>query len=172
MSSRLAIAAALLAPLLAAAAPRLERVEVKTLPGKGNDVVISVTIERPTPLDLQCDAVIDTGDGRQIEMSWGIGEARTKTARHEYRASGSYRIRASGTGRDACVGMKEATVRVGSAEKTATATRRPVCPAGWALVEDSVKGARYACRPKPPAQPLACGEGTKYYAERGEIGCR
>ena len=42
----------------------------------------------------------------------------------------------------------------------------------WTLVEDSVKGARYTCRARPPAQPLRCAEGTTYFAEGGEIGCR
>jgi hypothetical protein len=99
----------------AEAAPRLERVEVTTLPGKGTDVVISVTIERPTPVDLRCDALIDTGDGGRLTMSWGIGEPRTKTARYEYKKPGSYRVKAAGTGRNACVGRKEATVRAGGA---------------------------------------------------------
>jgi hypothetical protein len=48
----------------------------------------------------------------------------------------------------------------------------PSCPLGWVLVEDSVDGARYTCRPRQPTRPLRCAEGTTYFSERGEIGCR
>ena len=45
-------------------------------------------------------------------------------------------------------------------------------PAGWYLVPESVKGARYSCRPHLPAQALRCEGGTSYFAEGGVIGCR
>jgi hypothetical protein len=158
---------------IATAAPRLESLSVKTAAARSTDVVISVSIERPTPLDLNCDAVIEAGDGSKFMMSWGIGDRRTKTARYEYKKPGSYRVKVSGTGKDACVGVKEATVTVGggAAAKDARASTSR-CPSGWMLVEESVKGGRYTCRAKPPAQPLRCAEGTTYFAERGEIGCR
>ena len=53
----------------AAAAPRLDSVSVQVLAGKGTDVVISVSIERPTLLDLSCNALIDAGDGGRIPIS-------------------------------------------------------------------------------------------------------
>jgi hypothetical protein len=40
------------------------------------------------------------------------------------------------------------------------------------LLENSVRGARFTCRAKPPAQALRCANGTSYFSERGEIGCR
>jgi hypothetical protein len=159
----------LLACAGAAAAPRLDSVSVQVLGGK--DVVISVSIERPTLLDLNCDAVIELGDGNRIPVSWGLGDGRTKTARYEFKQPGSYRVRVAGTGKDACVGLKEASVTVGGAGAQ-TAAASPRCPGGWVLVDDSVKGARYTCRPRPPAQALRCAEGTSYFFERGEIGCR
>jgi len=152
-----------------AAAPRLDTVSVQVLSGKGSDVVISVSIERPTLMDLTCSATIDTGDGFRIPIAWNLGDSRTKTARYEYKRPGTYRVRVSGTGKEACVGLKEASLTVGT---PGPASATPRCPAGWTLVEDSVQGPRYACRARPPAQPLRCTEGTTYFAEGGEIGCR
>jgi hypothetical protein len=152
-----------------AAAPRLDSVSVQMLSGKVGDVVVSVSIERPTLLDLTCSATIDTGDGGQISIAWTLGDSRTKTARYEYKRPGTYRVRVSGTGKEACVGLKEASLTVGTPGR---ASATPRCPAGWSLVEDSVKGARYTCRARPPAQPLHCPESTTYFAEGGDIGCR
>lgn len=162
----------------AAAAPRIESVSVNPNPapfeaGKTADVVISVTIDRPTPLDISCEALIDPGDGgRTLSMSWDLGDRRTKTTRHEYKKPGAYRLKVSGTGKDACTGGRELTVRVGTPAAAAKAARGASCPAGWTLVEGSVRGARFTCRPQPPAQALRCAQGTRYFAERGEIGCR
>ena len=153
------------------AAPRLDSVAVQVLAGKGNDVVISVSIERPTLLDLSCSALIDAGDGGRIPISWNIGDSRTKTTRYEYKRPGSYRVRVAGAGKDACVGLKEATISVGAPKGEAKAGT-PRCPGGWALVEESVQGARFTCRARPPAQALRCPAGTSYFAEGGEIGCR
>ena len=156
----------------AVAAPRIESLAVRADSTKATEVVISVSIERPTPLDLNCDAVIDPGDGGKFMMSWGIGDRRTKTARYDYKKPGAYRLRVSGTGKDACVGLKEVTVNVGGAVQPRSDVRTPRCPNGWALVDESVKGARYTCRPRPPPQALRCAEGTTYFVEAGEIGCR
>lgn len=173
--------AAALAAGTAAAAPRIESVSVDPNPapleaGKTADVVISVTIDRPTPLDISCNALIDPGDGgRTINMKWELGDRRTKTTRYEYKKPGSYRLKVAGTGKDACTGARELTVTVGAARAAAApanASKGPSCPDGWTLVEGSVKGARYTCRAQPPAQALPCGQGTKYFAQRGEIGCR
>jgi hypothetical protein len=172
VNGRIAFALPLLWGAGATAAPRLDSLAVQVLAGNGNDVVISASIERPTLLDLTCDAVIETGDGGRIAVSWSIGDSRTKTARYEYARAGSYRVKVAGSGKDACVGVKEASVTVGTAAKAQARTKAPRCPAGWILVEDSVKGARYTCRARPPAQPLRCAEGTGYFSERGEIGCR
>ena len=172
MRTRIGFAVVLLWATPAAAAPRLDSVAIQVLAGKGNDVVISASIERPTLLDLACDAVIETGDGGRIAVSWSIGDSRTKTARYEYKGPGTYRVKVAGSGKDACVGVKETTVRIGTPVKAEAKSRAPRCPSGWALVEESVQGARYTCRPRAPAQALRCPEGTGYFAERGEIGCR
>lgn len=156
----------------ALAAPRIDSVSVKVLAGKGNDVVISVSIERPTLLDLNCDATIDAGDGGRIPISWNIGDSRTKTARYDYKRPGSYRVKVAGSGKEACVGVKEATVSVGTPTQAEATTSTPRCPSGWTLVEESLRGARYTCRARAPAQALRCAEGTSYFSERGEIGCR
>jgi hypothetical protein len=167
------IAAALLCLLAEAAlaAPRLDSVSVQVLGGQGTDVVISVSIERPTLLDLSCNALIDAGDGGRIPISWNVGDSRTKTARYEYKRPGSYRLRVAGAGKDACVGLKEATVTVGAAQGEAKSAA-PRCPTGWILADESVQGPRFTCRARPPMQPLRCPEGTAYFAEGGEIGCR
>ena len=55
----------------AVAAPRIEALAVRADNTKATEVVISVSIERPTPLDLNCDAVVDPGDGGKFMMSWG-----------------------------------------------------------------------------------------------------
>ena len=159
-------------PAAAAAAPRLDSVSVQVLTGKGSDVVISASIERPTLLDLTCDALIETGDGGSVPVSWSIGDSRTKTVRYEYKRPGTYRVKVAGSGKDACVGLKEVTVSVGTAGKSEPKARAPRCPSGWALVEESVQGPRYTCRARAPAQPLRCADGTTYFSERGEIGCK
>jgi hypothetical protein len=167
----------LLAPMVflfvvdASAAPRIDSVGVQVLAGKGHDVVISASIERPTLLDLSCDAVLETGDGTRIPLSWNLGDSRSKSTRYEYKRPGTYRVRLAGSGKDACVGLKEATVTVGAGGAEARSST-PRCPSGWAVVEESVKGPRYTCRARPPAQALRCAEGTSYFTERGEIGCK
>lgn len=161
------------------AAPRIESVSVQPNPvpftaGKVGDVVIAVSIERPTPLDLRCEATIDPGDGgRELHMSWTLGDSRTKTARYEYRKPGAYVLKVRGSGSNACAGERTLAVKVGGAPAKGRATlKAPSCPVGWSLVEDSVSGPRYTCRPRQPVRPLSCPEGTTYFSERGEIGCR
>lgn len=152
------------------ATPRLDSVSVQVLAGKGNDVVIAASIERPSLLDLSCDALIDAGDGTRIPISWAMGDARTKTARYEYKQPGRYRVRVAGHGKDACAGAKETSVTVGA--KAGARSGTPRCPGGWQLVDDSVQGASFTCRARPPVQPLRCPEGTMYFAQPGEIGCK
>lgn len=177
MEKRIASAVLLLLAEAAIAAPRLESVQVKPNPapleaGKAAEVVISVTIERPTPLDINCDAQIDPGDGGKFLMSWNLADRRTKTARYQYNKAGTYRLKVAGTGKDACNGLREVTVVVGSPSQAKATPPASKCPAGWTLVEQSAQGARYTCRAKAPAQPLQCTDGTNYFSERGEFGCR
>jgi hypothetical protein len=177
VEKRIASAVLLLLAEAAMAAPRLESVQVKPNPapleaGKAAEVVISVTIERPTPLDINCDAQIDPGDGGKFLMSWNLADRRTKTARYQYNKAGTYRLKVAGTGKDACNGLREVTVVVGSPSQAKATPPASKCPAGWTLVEQSAQGARYTCRAKAPAQPLQCTDGTNYFSERGEFGCR
>ena len=161
------------------ATPRIESVSVRPNPvplttGKVGDVVIAVSIERPTPIDLRCEAVVYPGDGgRELYLAWDFGDSRTKTARYEYQKPGTYRLKVAGTGANACSGERELTVKVrGVGARAQPFSKPPTCPGGWALVEESLDGPRYTCRPRQPTRPLRCAEGTSYFSERGEIGCR
>ncbi len=151
--------------LPALAAPRIANVSVKPM-DKGNEVLISVTIERPTPLDLTCMASIDPGDGnRGPTVAWDVAERRTKTTRYEYKKPGTYKMKVTGSGNDPCGGSRDILVTVGGAKPAAA---RAHCPDGWELA--SSKGAAFTCRVKAPS--LSCAEGTKYFAGKGEIGCK
>ena len=164
----------------ALANPRVESVEVKPnpVPFQGEvipEIVIAVTIARPNPLDLTCQAVVDPGDeGRPAHINWAVGDPSTKTMRHEYKRPGTYRLIVRGSGTDPCAGQAEATVTVLSRRTRVAKTDSALlnCPRGWSIDPASVKGARFTCRANPPAQPIKCAEGTKYFSEDGSIGCR
>lgn len=133
---------------------------------------ISVTIERPTPLDMMCDSTVDMGDGTPPKaLNFGMGDKHAKTLQHKYAKAGTYKVTVKGTGR--CEGAREAsvTVQAGAGEKNASAAAAR-CPAGWTLLADSHKGNRYACAANPPSRPIKCEGGAKYFAESGKIGCR
>jgi hypothetical protein len=157
----------LLAALPAWAAPRVANVSVKPM-DKGNEVLISVTIERPTPLDLVCAVSVDPGDGnRGPTITWDVGERRTKTTRYEYKKPGTYKMKVTGSGNDPCGGARDIQVTVGGA-KPAAPVAKTACPDGWEMA--SSRGASYTCRVKNPT--LSCAEGTKYFSGKGEIGCK
>jgi hypothetical protein len=170
-------AAPLSLALPAHAVPNIEHLAVKPSGGAPAEVEIAVSIHRPTPLELSCDAMLQTGDGSKAQrLEYGLGDRRTKIIKHTYKKAGTYRVKVSGTGEHACEGTRETQVKVATTAQTAKASEktatRPRCPKGWTLVVDSFKGERYTCRAEPPAQALKCGSGTKYFAENGEIGCR
>jgi hypothetical protein len=173
----LLVAAPPFVALPAHAVPNIEHLTVKPSGGAPAEVEIAVSINRPTPLDLSCDAILQTGDGSKPQrLEYGLGDRRTKIIKYTYKTAGTYRVKVSGTGKHACAGTREARISVGTAAQSAKATERtaamPKCPRGWTLVADSLKGERYTCRADPPAQALKCGGGTKYFARNGEIGCR
>jgi hypothetical protein len=157
------------------AVPNIEHLAVKPSGGAPAEVEIAVSIYRPTPLDLSCDAILQTGDGSKPQrIEYGLGDRRTKIVRHTYKKPGTYRVKVSGTGEHACEGTRETQVKVATTAQTAKAPEKtaPRCPNGWTLVAGSFKGDRYTCRADPPAQALKCSGRTKYFAEKGEIGCR
>ena len=173
----LLVAAPPFVALPAHAVPNIEHLTVKPSGGAPTEVEIAVSINRPTPLDLSCDAILQTGDGRKPQrLEYGLGDRRTKIIKYTYKTAGTYRVKASGTGEHACKGTREARISVATAAQSAKASEKtaagPKCPRGWTLVADSFKGERYTCRADPPAQALKCGGGTKYFAKSGEIGCR
>ena len=153
----------------AMAAARIANVSAKAVGPLETQVAVS--IERPTPLDLLCDAVVDLGDGAaQPTLKFGIGDKHTKTLQHKYAKAGTYKVTVKGTGK--CEGSKSASVTVQADVAKAAAAAAAHCPKGWTLVADSLKGNRYSCRADPPAAPLKCAGDTKYFAENGLIGCR
>ena len=161
------ISAVSCASVPALAAPRIANVSVKPME-KGTEVLISVTIERPTPLDLTCAVSIDPGDGnRGPTLAWDVAERRTKTTRYEYRKAGTYKMKVTGGGNDPCNGSRDVQVTVGGVKPTVAASK-PGCPDGWELA--SSKGAAFTCRVKNPT--LSCAGGTKYFAGKGEVGCK
>jgi hypothetical protein len=173
----LLVAAAPFLAMPAHAVPNIEHLAVKPSGGAPAEVEIAISIYRPTPLDLTCDAMLQTGDGSKPQrLEYGLGDRRTKIVKHTYNKAGTYRVKVSGTGEHACAGTRETQVKVATTAQTAKASEkaapRPRCPRGWTLVVDSLKGERYTCRADPPAQMLKCSGATKYFAENGEIGCR
>jgi len=157
------------------AVPNIEHLAVKPS-GTPGEVEIAISIYRPTPLDLTCDAILQTGDGSKPQrLEYGLGDRRTKIIKYTYKNAGSYRVKVSGTGEHACAGTREARVSVAAAQTAKASEKtvaRPKCPRGWTLVVGSLKGERYTCRADPPTQTLKCGGGTKYFSETGTIGCR
>lgn len=107
-----------LAAMPALAAPQLQGVAVMPNPvpfqaDKTPEVMITVTIERPTPFDFTCDAAVDPGDGgRELNISWSVGDRRSKTTRHQYRKPGRYKLTVTGSGSDPCGGKREVMVTV------------------------------------------------------------
>ena len=163
-------AALLLVSLPVLAAPRIAAVSTRQ-GSSATEVIVSVTSERPTPIDLTCIASVDPGDGGRVTtITWDIAERRTKSTRLDYKKPGTYTIKVSGGGNDPCTGSGQATVTIGpkGVKPVAAKGDKPACPEGWDLA--SSKGARYTCRVKNPT--LSCAEGTKYFSGKGEIGCK
>jgi hypothetical protein len=154
----------------AMAAARIQSVSAK--PSKPLEALITVTIERPTPLDQNCDAVVDPGDGAPQTLKYGVGDKRTRTLHHKYAKAGTYKVTVKGSGK--CEGSRETSVTVdGASAKAAPAkAAKASCPRGWTVAEDSIRDNRYVCHANPPSKPLSCAGGTKYFYEKGVLGCR
>ncbi len=176
MKVRYALGAALLLSASAAlAAPKVVGLSAKQVGPL--EVLVTVTIDRPTPIDLLCDANVSLGDGTTKPLNFGAGDKHQKTLQYKYAKGGTYKVTAKGSGR--CEGSREATVSVNGgaqpkkaekAEKKAVAKTH--CPRGWKAVAGSEKDGRYVCHAIPPAKPIKCEGGASYFSENGVIGCR
>src|SRR5437899_9273859 len=126
----LLVAAPPFVALPAHAVPNIEHLTVKPSGSAPAEVEISVSINRPTPLDLSCDAILQTGDGSKPQrLEYGLGDRRTKIIKYTYKQAGTYRVKVSGTGEHACAGTRAASISVATAAKSAkepekTAARR------------------------------------------------
>src|SRR5438046_10444592 len=72
----LLVAAPPFVALPAHAVPNIEHLTVKPSGGAPTEVEIAVSINRPTPLDLSCDAILQTGDGRKPQRLESSSERR------------------------------------------------------------------------------------------------
>src|SRR3954468_15690378 len=80
------------APAIAAA--RIESVSAKQV--RPLEALITVGIERSTPLDQYCDAIVDPGDGASQTLKYGVGDKHTKTLQHKYAKAGTYKVTVEG----------------------------------------------------------------------------
>ena len=131
-------------PATALADPRIQSVSAK--PAAGNEVTVTVAIDRPTPLDImKCGVAVDLGDGsKPMQFVFDIGDKHVKSSKHVYRKTGSYRLKASGTGERACKGSAETTVALGGKLAATAEAAKPECPSGWKL--GAVKEKSFTCR--------------------------
>jgi hypothetical protein len=160
--------AALAVPALGAA--RIDAISVTPNPvSAGSFVSISLSMNRPTPLDLApCDLELHPGDGEPpVKVTFGPADGKNKSASYAYKKAGTYKMVAKGAGKHACTGERATEIRVGGASGAKVAGS---CPEGWTV--DSHEGAKFTCRPNPPSRPLKCEGGTRYFSENGMIGCK
>src|SRR5437762_13185937 len=114
----LLVAAPSFVALPAHAVPNIEHLTVKPSGGAPAEVEIAVSINRPTPLDLSCDAILQTGDGSKPQrLEYGLGDRRTKLIKYTYKTAGTYRVKVSGTGQHACAGTREEIGRASCRER-------------------------------------------------------
>src|SRR5438552_16815889 len=92
----LLVAAPQFVALPAHAVPNIEHLAVKPSGGAPAAVEIAASINRPTPLDLSCDAILQTGDGSQPQrLEYGLGDRRTKLIQYTHNPAGAYRVKVS-----------------------------------------------------------------------------
>ena len=81
------------------AVPNIENLAVKPSGGAPGEVEIAISIYRPTPLDLSCDAMLQTGDGSKPQrLEYGLGDRRTKIIKYTYKQAGTYHVLTSSMG--------------------------------------------------------------------------
>src|SRR5205823_2490645 len=104
--------------LAALAEPRIQAVSAKPNPAGGPpaEVTLTVSIERPTPLDIaKCEVAVDPGDGAApLRFVFDIGDRHVKNNKHTYKKAGTFTVKATGAGQRPCRGTREATMAVGA----------------------------------------------------------
>src|SRR5436853_6874081 len=99
----LLVAAPPFVALPAHAVPNIEHLTVKPSGGAPTEVEIAVSINRPTPLDRSCDAILQTGAGSKPQrLGYGLSDRRTKTIKSTTKTAGTYAVKASGPGGHPC----------------------------------------------------------------------
>src|SRR5438552_15075001 len=78
------------------AVPNIEHLTVKPSGGAPAEGEIAVSIHRPTPLDLSCDAILQTGGVSKPQRRQDrLGGRRTKIIKDTYTTAGTYRVKLS-----------------------------------------------------------------------------
>lgn len=167
-----ALAAIVLGAVAAPAAHASARIQAISVRGPavaGAPATLVLSMQRDTPLDLApCDLLLDAGDGEKpMQVTFGPSDSQAKRVRYTFKKAGTFKVSVKGSGRSACEGERVAEVLVTSVPSPAP---RAACPAGWTMATQ--QGSRFTCRANPPATPIKCDPGTKYFAEKGQIGCR
>ena len=154
----------------AMAAAKIQSVSAKQV--RALEALITVSIERSTPLDQYCDAIVDPGDGALQTLKYGVGDKHAKTLQHKYAKAGTYKVTVKGSGKCEGHGETSVTIEGGPGKAAPAKAAKASCPRGWTVAEDSVHDNRYTCHANPPSKPLSCAGGTKYFYEKGLLGCR
>src|SRR3954466_10219987 len=71
------------------AAPKIAGLAAKQ--SAPQEVQVTVTIERPPPVDMLCDTSVSLGDGTTKAVNFGMGDKHQKTLQHKYAKSGTYK---------------------------------------------------------------------------------
>jgi hypothetical protein len=106
----------------ALAAPRIENLSVKP-DSKTSEVEVALSVSKSGG---NCDVRLDFGDGRGRTVDFGL--ATTRTLKYTYKAGGSYKVTAKGTGKAPCEGAKEAAIRVAGAPEKKAAEKKKAEP--------------------------------------------
>ncbi len=177
----------------AAAAGRIERIELNpTTPMSDGrnppSMEVRVTVGYGTPPALStCTVEVTVNEplGRRVTLEFQPGTERTKVARYIFSSlEGSFTLTARASG--GCTGTRTMPVRVvdgskrsGSADAAGAASgasagsaKAPSCPSGWQPAAGYPKGAQITCVPRMPAGKMKCPEGTTYFEETAQLGCR
>lgn len=140
---------------------------------------VTFTVTASAEGSASCGLVVSFGDGAEEQIK--VKEGFPVKVAHAYAKPGNYDVKAFGreiTTHNMCKGealtkVAIAAVAGGAAAAPAAAVAAPACPAGYGLVKGSAKkNGAFTCAADAPATPLACAAGRKYFASKGQIGCR